>query len=500
MSLQQPLKVVLLKPSKYGPDGAVERFRRGYMPNATLRHIQALTPPDIQSRPVEVRIVDEYVACDLGYLDSLAPETCDLLALVGVQSHQFQRGLDLAALAHSRGVQHIVMGGPHPITCDTTELQGRGLSFVLAEAEMVWVPILEDVVRGQLAPVYGEGMRWQKELHTGVIIPPTREELRQYVIPMLGLYPSRGCPFNCTFCSIVQIAGHAIRNEPLEITIASLKAAATAGVKYIMFTSDNFNKIPGVCELLKRIIAEDLRLLFFVQCDTQIAKDEELVALLARAGCFEMFVGVESFSIAVLKAARKLQNKPETYVRIVELCTKYGIIAHFSNMIGFPQQDEASIAEHFEALVKLAPPVISVYVMTPLPGTDQYADFLDQGLISETNLDRFDALCCTWEHSLIPSKRLHELLFAHYTDYYEHNLPDGALTAMTLRVRRLCRAQRRFSLDSLRRKHHPMSGGFDPVVLDRAQDYAELRRNIFGFDLAPLPAVRPLSPEEKAVS
>src|SRR5262245_51995329 len=136
------LRVVIVKPSKYDPDGWVERFRRGFMPNATVRYLASLTPPSVGSAPCVVRCVDEYVERDLGYFDALGGEGT-LVALVGVQTHQFQRALDLAAIAVSRGAMAVV-GGPHPMTCDTAEAQGRGVAFALSEAELVWPRILLD--------------------------------------------------------------------------------------------------------------------------------------------------------------------------------------------------------------------------------------------------------------------------------------------------------------------------------------------------------------------
>ena len=156
--MQEALRVVLVKPSKYGPDGAVERFRRGFMPNASLCHMASLTPAFVGERRVEVHSVDEYVQTDVDYLDLLrpAPGATTLLALVGVQSHQFPRALDLAAYALAQGVRHVVVGGPHAMTCDTTALQDRGVSFALCEAELVWPAILDDAAAGELAPVYGK--------------------------------------------------------------------------------------------------------------------------------------------------------------------------------------------------------------------------------------------------------------------------------------------------------------------------------------------------------
>ena len=92
-----------------------------------------MTPTTIRDTPVEVRTVDEYVWQDLSYLQLLHydPGVITLVALVGVQSHQFHRALDLAAYARLHGVLHCVIGGPHSMTCDTTSLQGRGVSFAL---------------------------------------------------------------------------------------------------------------------------------------------------------------------------------------------------------------------------------------------------------------------------------------------------------------------------------------------------------------------------------
>src|SRR5688572_27219959 len=111
MSSQRPLRIVLVKPSKYSVDGSVERFRRGFMPNASLAHMKSLTPSRVRGRPVEVRTIDEYVEPDLSYLRSLAQGPRDdadtVVGIVGVQSHQLHRALDLAAYARQHGVRHV---------------------------------------------------------------------------------------------------------------------------------------------------------------------------------------------------------------------------------------------------------------------------------------------------------------------------------------------------------------------------------------------------------
>ncbi|MBD0325938.1 MAG: radical SAM protein, partial [Pyrinomonadaceae bacterium] len=183
----------------------------------------------------------------------------------------------------------------------------------MAEAELIWPTILRDALIGELQPVYGENQRWQQVLDAPVLIPPDKSAMRRYVTPMLGLYPARGCPFVCNYCSVIKISGHAVRSQSIETTIASLKAAKAAGVKMIMFTSDNFNKYDKAEELLTAMVDERIDLKFFVQCDTQISKQEHLIELLSRARCFQIFVGIESFNRDTLLAARKAQNRPELY-------------------------------------------------------------------------------------------------------------------------------------------------------------------------------------------
>lgn len=493
------LRVVIIKPSKYGVSGDVERFRRGFMPNSTVPYLRSMTPASFDGVPIETYAVDEYVQTDLRYLDLIRnPKSPTLLALVGVQSHQFQRSLDLASLARANGVRHCVIGGPHVMTCDTSMLHGRGISFALSEAETVWPSILHDAIHGELQPVYGEKQRWATELHAPVLVPPSARDLRRYLIPMLGIYPARGCPFTCNFCSVIKIAGRQIRSQSIDTTIESLRKAKAAGVRLVMFTSDNFNKYSDAPGLLEEMIARDLRIPFFVQCDTQIAKQEEFISLLGRAGCFEIFVGVESFRRSTLLAAHKAQNHPTTYGEIIRLCTKHGIVSHFSNIIGFPDDTAASIREHLDVLREINPDVASFYILTPIPGTEQYDDFLRAGWITEQNLDRFDATTTTWRHPNLTSDELKDLLFHCYQRFF--SVSHIVSTAIRTFRHRQAHAgylpyfgQPLFSRISAERRTHPMSGGVGRVRVDSFSDYRELRRTTFGLDQVPLPKSLQLS-------
>ena len=475
------------------------------MPNATIPYLRSMTPPEFHGASIDVHMIDEYVQTDLSYLQELQ-RTAEptLLALAGVQSHQFQRSLDLAAYALKQGIEHCVIGGPHPMTCDTSMLHGRGVSFALSEAETCWTAILRDALDGELQPVYGADHRWQEKLESPVLTPPSRAYMRRYVVPMLGIYPARGCPFTCNFCSVILIAGRAIRSQDIETTLASLRAAKEAGVKAIMFTSDNFNKYADAPALLEAMIDEKIGLPFFVQCDAQIAKQEAFVDLMGRAGCYQMFVGVESFNRKILLAAHKAQNHPQLYGDIVRLCRQSGIISHFSNIIGFPEDTEEGIAEHLDELIRMSPDVASFYILTPVPGTQQYDDFRLAGRIFETNLDRFDGTRPIWNHDFLSTTQLHDMLFECYQRFYS----AAQLARFCINNRKLAFTRGValqfglpfFSKFAAYRRMHPMSGGVGRVRRDGDQQYRELRRKRFGFDLVPLPGCLTLSASDLALN
>jgi len=495
------LRVVIMKPSWYGMTGHVERFRRGFMPNSTVPYIRSMTPLSLDGVDIETHAIDEYVQTDLRYLDLLRrPDTPTLLALVGVQSHQFQRAIDLSAFARANGVQHCVIGGPHPMTCDTAVVQNHGVSFALAEAETVWTQIIRDAIRGDLQAIYGRDRRWAEELQAPVVAPPSPRDLRRYIVPMLGIYPARGCPFTCNFCSVIKIAGRQIRSQSIATTMESLRRAKAAGVRLVMFTSDNFNKYSEANELLQQMIAENLRIPFFVQCDTQVAGQEEFVSLLGRAGCFEMFVGVESFSRQTLLAAHKAQNHPSTYSEIVALCRRNGIASHFSNIIGFPEDTARTIHDHLDVLRGLEPDVSSFYILCPIPGTEQYDDFLGAGYITEPNLDRFDGTTPTWRHPNLSAGELQDLLFYCYRRFYSAGhifrtaVSNIRFDAVAWGVPYLGHPV--FSRFAAGKRMHPMSGGVSRVRRDSSSDYRELRKTQFGLDRVPLPRSLELSPAD----
>jgi Fe-S oxidoreductase len=304
---------------------------------------------------------------------------------------------------------------------------------------------------------------------------------------------------------VIKIAGQVVRSQPIETTIESLKRAKAAGVQNIVFTPDNFNKYAQAPELLQAMIDAEINLSFFVQCDTQVFKQAALIELMARAGCGHIFLGAESFDRRTLLKMHKAHNHPEEYAGLVRLCHKHGIQVHFSNMIGFEDDTEDSILEHQRVLMELAPDVAWYYILCPIPGTEQYDEFMAAGLITEPNLDRFDASWLTWTHPHMSKKRLHRLLFDCYKQFY-------SFSETLRRIKKLNReaggkGSRARAMGSYRDSFfvrlavgqglHPMDGGIYRFRLDAARDYQHLRRKYYDFDLAPLPKSLQLSAQDE---
>ncbi len=128
------------------------------------------------------------------------------------------------------------------MTCDTSMLQGHGVSFAQCEAELVWDEILSDAVSGELKPLYGEGLRWQDNLDSPVLIPQVDKSLKDTLSLCSEFILREAALSYATFALSRKSPEGKIRSQTISTTMASLRAAKSSGVRTVMFTSDNFNK------------------------------------------------------------------------------------------------------------------------------------------------------------------------------------------------------------------------------------------------------------------
>ncbi len=373
------------------------------------------------------------------------------------------------------------------MTCDTSDQHKKGVSFSLSEAEVVWREIIEDAISGQLKPVYGFNKRWADVVPDIEFRPPPPEEVNRHWVPMVGLYPVRGCPFVCNFCSVIKIAGRNVRHPSVDSIVAALRKIKRAGVDLVVFTSDNFNKFPLAPDLLQAMVDEKLGVRFFFQADTQLANQPELIELAGRAGGVEVFIGAESFDKAALKSAQKRHNRPSEYKEIVSQCRDAGIRTHFSNILGFQHQSVGDCHDHVDTLIDLGPELASFYILTPIPGTEQYDDFKTRGLIFEQNLDRFDTATPTFRHDRINPVALQQVLFDAYEKFYKASMQNSKC-----RIDKATRNFMAFCRWCAKNQIHPMSGGSGRIKIDHMREYSACREKVFGVS-GPLPLPRSLS-------
>jgi hypothetical protein len=166
----------------------------------------------------------------------------------------------------------------------------------------------------------------------------------------------------------------------------------------------------------------------------------------------------------------------------------------------------------------MGPEMASFYVLTPIPGTEQYGDFLREGLITEPNLDRFDASALTWRHPTLDNADLQELVFHCYREFFSagdairksvgafrraHRVARSTMIVNVLAhslasryaARRGLRVFRALGESSLE-----FSAGVRRRTLDHVDDYMERRRRHFGFELAPLPKNLELSEHDEEIN
>jgi len=225
----QPIEkfhVVLIKPSKYDDDGYLIRFWKGVLPSNTLNVLHGLTEDIIERRVfgklnIEVTTFDETAeTVPVGKIIRWSKEsgTKLLVCMVGVQTNQFPRALDMSRRFRAAGIT-VIMGGFHTsgtinmLSDQEPEIQDlyrEGICVVSGEVEGRWEIILADFLHGQLKPLYSFAQDLQNLVDIGEAPLPrtSAKTMRHFAYPSFATADtSRGCPFACSFCTIINVQG-----------------------------------------------------------------------------------------------------------------------------------------------------------------------------------------------------------------------------------------------------------------------------------------------------
>lgn len=414
------LFVVYIRPSRYDDDGYVIRHWRGVQPSNTLACLDTLTRSVVDSGllpgiDVHVDVYDDTVQrIPVGRIAraNRTPGTRMVVGLVGVQSNQFTRASDLAIEFRKHGVQ-VMIGGFHVSgmlslfekpTPDLERLLERGISLVKGEAEApgAMAAILQDAAAGQMKAIYNI-VEFPDLEHAPV--PRISDKLQhRYLTRNKGtIDTSRGCPFGCTFCTIINVQGRKIRYRPAEHVVQAIEDNYSQGINEYFFTDDNFARNPIWEQIFDRLIALRQRrpgpFSFLIQADTLLHKIPGFLEKAELAGCHGAFIGMESVNPKNLELVGKRHNSVGEYASMVEACNKHNVLVQVGYIIGLPNDTLESVRQDMEILrddVKVD--LATFFMLVPMPGSKDHWRMVQEGVPMDADLNNFDSTHETFRH------------------------------------------------------------------------------------------------------
>lgn len=362
--------------------GWVRRFQ---LPPLALKQVAAATPPEW-----EVLLADE-VQEQIDFNGDY-----DLVGITAM-THQILRAYQIADRFRERGVP-VVLGGIHP-TVLPDEAIGHADSVVLGEAEPVWAGLLDDLQQGRL-------QRFYQQLPEGdrLTIPWSRSDFlapRKYLTTRTT-QASRGCPYNCPFCTVTPHFGRTFRYRDPEDVLAELR---TFEPGLMVFLDDNILGDPQRAKpILQGMVGMGLK--WGGQANLRFAEDPELVRLLAASGCVGIFVGLES-------ADGEHANHPKTagassQAELIKRIRDTGVVVEGSVIFGFDDHDEGIFERTVRYLEDCAVSLPTFHILTPYPGTALFNQFQQEGRLLHTDWQRYDHGQVVYRPKLMSAERLYQ--------------------------------------------------------------------------------------------
>jgi radical SAM superfamily enzyme YgiQ (UPF0313 family) len=337
------------------------------------------------------------------------------------------RAFQIAKRFSSMGIP-IIIGGPH-----STFLPEESLKYadyvVRGEGEETIVELIEHLEYGRpLNDIKGLSYREGDafihnpdrplihDLDSGPIpdLNVVHNWQKRTVIPIAT---SRGCPFGCKFCSVIQMFGRKYRFKSIDRVIEEIREVASRKA-HIFFVDDNFaaNK-ERTKELLKRIIAEDIHIEWSAQVRTDVVRDAELIDLMGKTGCFTVFVGFESINPKTLSLYNKHQ-KVDDIVECIKTFKKASIGIHGMFVLGGDTDDIETIRSTQKFAKRLGIDSVQFLMLTPLPGTPVFDDLMKQGRLIHTDWAKYDAHHAVFEPKLMTAFELHTETLKAMANFY----------------------------------------------------------------------------------
>ncbi len=480
------LRIVLIKPSKYDDDGYVIRFWKSVLPSNTLNVLHGLTDDIIERKvfgdlPIEVITFDE--TAEKIPLKKIVrwhrePGTKLVVCLVGVQTNQFPRALDIAKTLRAEGLT-VIIGGFHTSGTinmlgeqepDIQELLEESICVVSGEVEGKWEMILADFLHDRLQPIYSFAQDLQNlvDIETAPLPKASPKTMRHFAHPAFGTAEtSRGCPFACSFCTIINVQGRKMRERsPENIAAMMRRNYHEHGVSFYFFTDDNFARKKLWRETFEEIIklrAEGIKIGFMMQVDLA-RKPKDFVRLAAQAGCTQVFIGMESVNPENLKAEGKKQNNVEEYRNIIKEWHDAGVVVHTGYIIGLPWDSKEQVPQDIRFLMEeVGPDQASFFMLTPLPGSHDHREMKNRGEWMDPDFNKRDSFHATIRHPRMSAQEWTEAYENAWKMFYSKDNMIRVLSRWTNNTKAYWNLMSIFfwyKNAALIERQHPMIAGF----------------------------------------
>jgi radical SAM superfamily enzyme YgiQ (UPF0313 family) len=324
--------------------------------------LAALTPPGHTLKIVDEAFVPDHIEEDV-----------DLVGIT-VMTDLALRAYHIADLYRQRGVK-VVMGGIHPTVLPYEALRHAD-AVVVGEGEEVWPRLVSDAASGKLQKVYRSC-----RLADLRGLPVPRRDLyprpinKGYTPIPINLEASRGCPYDCEFCSIGHVMGHRYRIRPVEEVIADIESIQS---RYLFFADDalGLNR-PHVKRLFREMIP--LRRLWAGQGTVSLAQDLELLRLMKRSGCLGLLIGFESVQKETQDQMKKIKNLKIDFSEAMRRLHGEGLAVLGAFIFGFDHEDSDVFEETLDFIMACRLDCVELRILTPFPGTRLYTRLIVEG-------------------------------------------------------------------------------------------------------------------------
>jgi len=403
---------IMIKPSHYDDDGYPIVWWRTILPSNSLAALNGLARdaaarqvlgPDVRFNLVPIDECNQHVVPAKIIRDIARRGTRALIGLVGVQSNQIHHALDLAREFRAAGLP-VVIGGFHVSGClamlkeippEIQEALDMGCSLFAGEAEEGRLDrLFVDAWEGKLQPIYN----YLKDLPSiaGVPVPwMPKESLERNSGQWSSFDLGRGCPFQCSFCTIINVQGRKSRFRSADDLEGIIRENLAQGIKAFFITDDNLARNRHWEEFFDRLIKlneeEGLKANLTIQVDTLCHRIPNFIDKAKRAGVMRAFIGLENINPDNLLAANKRQNKITEYRHMLQQWHERGIFTLAGYILGFPADTKESILRDIEIIKRELPvDILEFFFLTPLPGSEDHQRMHLAGEWMDPDLNKYD--------------------------------------------------------------------------------------------------------------